>query len=324
MNKKRWLALGVFLFLFVSYFTVGAWKQEDKDLDLSLNDYLFASNSWEEATYKSGSGSNLALLKVEGIIVENTSEFARQGGYNHRVFLDQLQTAFERDDIKGIVLFIDSPGGGVFESDEIYNKIVELKKMYDKPLLVSMGKITASGGYYISAPADKIYSNRNTLTGSIGVIMSSYNFSELANNLGIYEQVYKSGKHKDIMSPMRKTTPEENAIMQGIIDESFNFFVDVVASGRNLDREKVLEIADGRIYTGTQAQKIGLVDELGDLDDAIEGAATLAEIENPNVLIFNTIGPSKLEKLLNIRSSFPDIQGIKEKFQTPSLMYICR
>ena len=127
---------------------------------------------------------------------------------------------------------IDSPGGGLYESDEAYHKIMKMKEKHNKPLIVSMGSMAASGGYYLAMPADKIFAQRTTITGSIGVIMSSYNYQELAKKIGIQEEVFKSGDNKDMLNPMRATTDEERAIMQSIIDESYGFFVDVVAQGR--------------------------------------------------------------------------------------------
>jgi protease-4 len=144
-----------------------------------------------------------------------------------------------------------------------------IKARYKKPVVVYMAQQAASGGYYISMAADKIYANRNTLTGSIGVVISAYNYSELAKKVGIEELVFKSGPAKDMMNPMRPATDEEKQIMQGLVDESYGFFVDAVVRGRNLQRDQVLQLADGRIYTGPQAQKLGLLDEIGNLDSAV-------------------------------------------------------
>lgn len=326
MNSKRWIALGVFIFLFVIFLIVGKEDEVQQDVSLSFNDYLFSGQKWTSDVYREGSGEDLALLRLEGVIMDGLAgDFSSQNGYNHQVFMQQLQSAYERDDIKGIVLFVDSPGGGVYESDEVYRKIAELKKRYNKPLVISMGKIAASGAYYISSPADAIYADRNTLTGSIGVIMSTYNYEELAENLGIKQYVFKSGKNKDILNPMREASEEEKEIMQAIIDESYGYFVDVVADGRKLDRDKVIEIADGRIYTAKQARELGLIDEIGGIDEAIEKAAELAGINDPAVLEFKTIYPSKFEQLLNFRSPSLDILGVKEELESshyPSLMYI--
>jgi protease-4 len=238
--------------------------------------------------------------------------------------LKQIESAFKRNDIKAVVLAIDSPGGGVFESDQVYQKILEMKKEYRKPLVVSMGSMAASGGYYIAAPADLIVANRNTLTGSIGVIMSSYNYRQLADKIGIKEEVFKSGENKDLLNPMREATPEERQIMQSIVDESYGYFIDVVAQGRHLDRQKVIDLADGRVYTARQAQQLGLVDKIGSLDDAVNEAARLINENDPQVLMFKNENPFGLEWLLSMVSMKADLLDLKNSMtnSTPSLMYM--
>jgi len=245
--------------------------------------------------------------------------------YNHPVFLKQLESAFSREDVKGVIMQVNSPGGGVYESDEIYNRLLELKAKYKKPLVVYMGQEAASGGYYVSMAADKIYANRNTITGSIGVILRTYNYQELTDKIGIKDVTFKSGPQKDLLNPMRPLTAEEAAIAQGIVNESYSYFVDVVAKGRNMDRNRVLQLADGRIYSGPQAKNLGLVDELGNLDQAINGTAELANITDPQVLLFENPGPDLFSWLTSMRASSFDLLGLKQQVdQTlmPQLMYI--
>ena len=192
---------------------------------------------------------------------------------------------FSKDDsIEAVVLRVDSPGGGVGPSQEIYVEIERLAEV--KPVVVSMGSVAASGGYYVAVPADRIVANPGTITGSIGVIMGFTNYQELLDKIGLKNTVVKSGEHKDIGSPVRPMTDEDRAILQGLIDDVHRQFVDAIAKGRELEVDAVLSFADGRIFTGRQAQQIGLVDELGNFQDAVEVAATLAEIDGDPRLVY--------------------------------------
>src|SRR5690625_1378587 len=185
-----------------------------------------------------------------------------------------IEKAAEDTTIAGLIIRIDTPGGAVVETAQIHEALLELQNEYDKPFYVSMGNTAASGGYYVSAPANKIFAEAATLTGSIGVIMESINFAELAENYGIHFNTIKSGKHKDILSPSREMTSEEEAILQSMIDEMYDEFVQVIVDGRGMNESTVRELADGRVYTGKQAQENGLIDEVGSLKDAIEAMET--------------------------------------------------
>lgn len=276
MTKKRWIALIVFLAIMllsaVTQLGTASLRAGDKD--------------WSEEIYQQGGLEQIALLEVEGVITNanQVGGFFSSPLYNHEVFLKQLKEAFQNEQIKAILLHVNSPGGGVVESDEIYHTIRKLKAEYEKPLVVYMSNTAASGGYYISALADTIYANRSTITGSIGVIISSLNYRELAEEWGVKDQTFTSGPHKDIMSPMKEMTAKEREIIQSIVDELYANFVDVIVEGRKMSREDVLQIADGRIYTGSQAKELGLVDEIGFLDEAIEGTAALANLDHPTVI----------------------------------------
>src|SRR5699024_2814661 len=166
-------------------------------------------------------------------------------------------------------LTVNTPGGGTYPSDEIYKKIKEIKKK-NKKVYVHMDAMAASGGYYISAPADKIYAGPQTTTGSIGVIMSNVDYSGLQEKLGVKENVIKSGEHKDIMSSSRKMTNEEKDIMQSVLNDSYERFVGIVAKGRDMPEQKDKKLADGRIYSAQQAEKNGLIDEIGYNDNAVK------------------------------------------------------
>lgn len=328
MNSKRWWALAVFVVLLVMWGISSSITKSDKAQEKSsFLDYI---NGIDQANatqvYREGSGKALALLKLDGIIMENSADSSYlSNGYNHQVFLKQLENAFSRQDISGVLLQVNSPGGGVYESDEIYNLIMDLKATYKKPLVVYMSQEAASGGYYVSMAADKIYANRNTLTGSIGVIIRTYNYQQLADKIGIKDVTFKSGEQKDLLNPMRPLTEQESAIMQGLVNESYGFFVDIVAKGRHMDRNQVLQLADGRVYSGTQAQNLGLVDFVGNLDQAIEGAANLANTSNPQVLFFKNPGPDFWSWFSSMRAPALDLLGLRQQMDQelgPKLMYI--
>lgn len=204
-----------------------------------------------------------------------------------------------RDDgsVKAIILRVDSPGGGVAPSQEIHEEVK--KAQLEKPIVVSIASVAASGGYYIAAPAQKIMANPGSITGSIGVIMEFTNYQDLLGKIGLRNEVVKSGAHKDIGSAVRPMTEADRRILQSMIGDVHEQFIAAVAEGRGLDPVKVRELADGRIFTGRQARSVGLVDELGNLEDAIELAASLAGIDGePNVVYPPRDKPKFLEYLV--------------------------
>lgn len=205
--------------------------------------------------------------------------------------------AFDRDDsVKAIVLRVDSPGGGVGPAQEIYAAVKALKS---KPVIISMGSVAASGGYYIAAPAAHVFANPGTITGSIGVIMEFPDIAALLEKIGLQRRVIKSGQFKDIGSPVREMTPEEQELLQGLIDDVYMQFVEAVASGRNMDIDAVKAIADGRIFSGRQAKELGLVDELGGLQAAIEySARRVGIVGEPKVVYPKPETPSLLDLIL--------------------------
>jgi len=216
-------------------------------------------------------GDKIAVVEIQGVITQSFP------------VIEEIHHYLADDAVKAIILRIDSPGGGVGPSQEIYREVVKAKQK--KKIVTSMGAVAASGGYYIACASDLIVANPGTITGSIGVIMQFSNFEELLKKIGVKGVVLKSGEHKDIGSPFREMTPEEKQIMQETLDNVHQQFIRAVADGRKLDQAKVIPIADGRIMTGEQAQQLGLVDKMGNLDDAIEEAAKLVGIEGkPQVL----------------------------------------
>lgn len=209
----------------------------------------------------------IALIRVEGVILD-----AQQT-------VGDLKKFGESPSVKAIVLRIDSPGGGVVPSQEIHDAVLRVRNKQNKAVVASMGTVAASGGYYIAAATDRIIANPGTLTGSIGVIMELANLEGLLKKIGVENVVVKSGRHKDIGSPFRKMSDEDRRILQSVMDDVHTQFIEAVAEGRSLDVSDVRPLADGRIFTGRQAKEIKLVDELGDLDDAIRLAADLGGIE---------------------------------------------
>ena len=209
-------------------------------------------------------GEKVAVIAVTGLISDSEPT------------IDQLKKFSKDDSVKAIVLRIESPGGGVGPSQEIYEEVKKVRAK--KPVLASMGALAASGGYYIACAAQRVYANPGTITGSIGVIMPFMNVKDLAEKLGVKGMTVKSGAFKDMGSPLRDMTPRERELLQGVVDNVHLQFVNAVAAGRNLNREDVLRIADGRIFTGEQAKGLGLVDVLGNLEDAISDAGKLGKI----------------------------------------------
>ena len=204
--------------------------------------------------------------------------------YDSMEITEQLGDFGRDDSIVAVVLRIDSPGGGVAASQEIYDAVIELKKK--KKVVVSMGSVAASGGLLIACAADKIVANAGTITGSISAIMQFANFEELLKKIGLKSSVVKSGKYKDIGSPLRDMTPEERKIIQDLIDDIYNQFVDVIVRDRNIPRQQVVAIADGRVFTGRQAKEYGLVDYLGDMGSAAKLASQLAGKDGKYDLVY--------------------------------------
>ena len=255
MKRKRILVgLGVIAALLIFFFLV-----------------LFFIAQSGGRTSRFAFGNKIAIVEVRGVITESSG------------IIEEIHQYQEDEGVKAIILRIDSPGGGVGPSQEIHREISKVKSK--KKVVASMGSVAASGGYYIACASDRIVANPGTITGSIGVIMEFTNIEELFKKIGIKGVVIKSGEHKDIGSPFREMTPDEKKILQDAIDNVHQQFIEAVAKGRKLDREKVVQIADGRIFTGEQAKQIGLVDEMGNLQDAIDTAAKMVGIAGkPNVI----------------------------------------
>jgi len=242
--------------------------------------------------------NKVAVISLSGPIQSAESSGLFFGGnvISPKLVRSQLERANEDIAVKAIILQVESPGGSVAASQEILNEIEQV----EKPIVVSFGDVAASGGYYISAKADKIVALPGTLTGSIGVIAEVPNLEGLFEKLGIEMEVFTAGKHKDMYAGLRELTPEERVLMQEMTDQLYDQFIQVVAEGRSLSEEKVRELATGQLYTGVQAKELGLVDELGGLNAAIDLAASLANVKEPEVEYYKRETPSLLSTFLNV------------------------
>jgi len=210
-------------------------------------------------------GEKVGIIEITGIITDSKS------------VIQNLKRFREDNSIKAIVIRIDSPGGGVGPAQEIFREI--RKTVGVKKIVASMGAVAASGGYYIAAGTDGIVANPGTITGSIGVIIRFANFEDLLSKIGLTPVVVKSGEYKDTGSPVRKMTKEERKFLQNFVNQIHKQFIIAVAEGRNMDQSKVEPLADGRIFTGEEAKNLGLIDRIGNLEDAVEWAGRMAGIE---------------------------------------------
>lgn len=237
-------------------------KTIDKVAD-KLNGTLLSSTTDNSVSTDFGH-DYIGTIYIEGTISEDAG-----GTYNHQYLLNAIDAMIADDENKGMILYVDTPGGSVFASDELYFKIKEYQEKTERPVYASMQSMAASGGYYISAPCDKIIANRNCWTGSIGVTLGTmYDISELLDNLGIKTNTITSGANKAMGSNVEPMTSEQRAIFQSMVDEAYEQFVDIVAEGRDMKISKVKKLADGRIYTVKQALDNGLIDQIGTFEEA--------------------------------------------------------
>jgi protease-4 len=219
-------------------------------------------------------GDRIAVVYAEGVIVDGEGEDEGQVGGDR--FARELRRIREDDAVKAVVLRVNSPGGSANASEVIQRELRLLKE--EKPLIVSMGTVAASGGYWISAYSDRLYAQPNTITGSIGVIGVQFNVKELSSKIGVSFDVVKTGKFADSETISRPKTEEELRAIQGVVDWLYESFIDRVAEGRKLDRAEVAKLAQGRVWSGVDAKRLGLIDEFGGLETAIDFAAQKAKL----------------------------------------------
>jgi protease IV len=290
------------------------------------------------------SRNRIAIIDVEGLITSQAWD--RSGRNMVDLIEDQLKLAARDDSVKAVVLKVDSPGGEVLASDDISRAILEFQEEYKKPVIAAMGGLAASGGYYVSAPCRWIVANELTITGSIGVIMHSFNYRGLMDKVGLYPQVFKSGKFKDMLSGSKKLDdidPEEVRMIQSMIDETYGKFKNVVAKGR--ERAKKIndgegrtlvtgweQYADGRVLTGNQAYEYGFVDEKGNFDTAVERAKKLADISDANLIryqepfsflnVLSLLGKSESATLkIDLGVELPKLQVGRLYFLSPTVLH---
>ena len=306
----------------------------------------------EESVLEDNDSPNkIAVVPVEGVIA---SELLEHGDYGMVEYIrDQLKNAAQDDRVKAVVLKVNSPGGEVLAADEISNALAKFQKESGKPIVVSMASLAASGGYYVSAPCRWIVANELTITGSIGVIMHTYNYRGLMNIVGLRPQVYKSGRFKDMLSgekDLEKLTPQEKEdlaaeekMIKDMIGQTFEKFKSVVAEGRAQANKKNqlnsdskgqpldsnwTNYADGRILSGKEAYDLGFVDELGNMDVAVKRARKLAKIESANLIqyhqifdfstLFHLLGKSEPPKLkIEMGTELPKLKAGQLYFLSP-------
>jgi protease-4 len=213
-------------------------------------------------------GPRVAIVELEGLIAE-TDDLVRE-----------LRQHRDNPSVRAVVIRINSPGGVVAPTQEVYDALLRVREA-GKPVVASLGAVAASGGYYAAVAADQIYANPGTLTGSIGVIMQLANVDTLLKRVGVDFVVVKAGQFKDIGNPARPMTPEERRVVQSLLEDVHGQFIEAVARGRKLDRSAVVQFADGRVFSGTQALDLRMIDALGGLEDAVNAAAKLANLPTP-------------------------------------------
>ncbi|MFB1080415.1 signal peptide peptidase SppA [Jeotgalibacillus sp. JSM ZJ347] len=311
MNAKRWIAIGIAGVLFIVSaginFATAALSTNFEDMFASFE----TTSGLSEEVIETGSTTDrIAVIDLNGTIQDTgeTGGLLGAAGYNHSHFMEQLNQVKDDGTIKGVVLSVNTPGGGVVESAQIHDKILEIQEA-GKTVYVSMGAQATSGGYYVAAPADKIYASRETMTGSLGVILQSINFGELADNYGVEFVTVTSGEFKDMLNPAEEVREEDLEIVRSILNDSYDGFVDVIANGRDLPEDRVREIADGRIYNGVQAMELDLIDEFGYEEDVISAIKTDLDLENASVIHYGM--PNDLSSLLSlqVQKTFGGLEG---------------
>ncbi len=300
MDKKKGIVIALAaVVLLTSLFSSSPKKAEvDETTNQNrLSQLLGMSTNLREEVVEEGDVFNrILVIPIKGTIgVDN-------GQYVQDHILASIDKIKEDTSIKAVLFSIDSPGGDVYATREVYDRMKEVQAEVDIPVYASMGHTAASGGYYLAMLGEKVFASAETLTGSIGVRMGGYEISELLAKLGVKSQIIKSGKMKDILSDSRAMTDEERQVLQTYVDESFQRFVDVVAEGRNMSEEQVRKLADGRIYSGAQAKEVGLIDEFGYEKEALQ--ALRDDFNLGNAQAFTYIAPD-----LGFANLFPSFLG---------------
>jgi len=266
----------------------------------------------KEKTISGYGRDKILLMEVAGVILEGPHRLLGlgKGVTSPSRIKEELEKAAKDDRVKAVVLKINSPGGTVSAADVILHELKTFKAAKAVPVVVCLEGLATSGGYYLAQAGDTIIAYPTCITGSIGVIAMKFNLRGLMDKFGVDDDVVKSGKWKDFWSPFRPATPQEKEMMQHVIDDFYRQFVDVVAQGRKLSLKKTREVADGRIFTASQARDLGLVDQLGYLDDALELARVKAGLDAPKVITYHRPGSYKP----TIYSLMPDLDMAGPQF----------
>lgn len=310
----RRLAVWIFLVIIFVALIAGAASSTGEAAGALASPLSRDGVTYNGTVIQEGDGDErVAMIPIYNALVDGSSPADRSatGGEDIVRMLDAITE--DEDSWDGVILELDTPGGSVLASEEITEALERLKKETDIKVLAWMRGTAASAGYYVSAPADRIVAAPSTFTGSIGVILEYYVVDELAKEVGVEAVTIKSGELKDIGNPLRQETAEERALFQRIIDEAYDDFVDVVAAGRDMDEAEVRALADGRIYTGRQAEELGLVDELGLRSTAYDELAELLDEddgEDLDVVRF-TRSFSVLQSLLASRADFDAVAAAR-------------
>jgi protease-4 len=340
-----WMKLAIVLAILLAFSVLNNFRHFIHVVSVKAKSGRQAREHLEEVTFENNQSKNkIAVLDITGII--SSEPWGRSTHNLVELIEDQLHLAGEDDAAKAVVLRVDSPGGEVLASDEIYRAIADFERDYKKPVVASMGGLAASGGYYVSAPCSWIVANELTITGSIGVIMHSYNYRGLLNKVGVRPEVFKSGKFKDMLSGEKDEEdilPEEKQMLQSLIDETFERFKKVVAEGRENASEQNRgegrrlagnwkDYADGRVLSGKQAYELGFVDELGNFETAVERARQLARIKDANLVqyqrpfdlgnLFRLFGESESRAVkIDLGMQLPKLQVGRLYFMSPTVVH---
>lgn len=253
-------------------------------------------------TSKESREPKVAIIKVQDTIMDYMDT------------VESIAKVQKDDSVKAVVLVVDSPGGAVGASQEIYRSLEKLREK--KPIVVSMGNVAASGGYYISSAANVIYANPGTITGSIGVIIQQVDISEILNKIGVKVNTVKSGENKDILYPNKSLTPQQRKILEDTVMDVYEQFLDAIVKYRKISKEKLRQYADGRVFSGKQAKDIGLVDKLGNIQDAIKEAKNLAKLPEDAPVVEVAPAKSLLDELMKSKL------GINQSFTKSGIYYI--
>lgn len=332
MNVKRWIAVAVVAALVVVSIGVNTLSfafTRDMSSFMDAIAEEASSTSTVDVIEKGNMDEKIVTLSLDGVIQDAGNVGLLGGaGYDHTFFMEQLKNIEEDPTVKGVILRVNSPGGGVLESADIYDGLVSIMENREIPVYVSMGGMAASGGYYVSAPATKIFVNQETITGSIGVIMQSLNYAKLAERIGIDFNTIKTGPYKDMMSPNREMRDDERALLQEMVNDSYERFVDIIAKGRDMKVEDVKKVADGRIMNGRQAIEAGLADEFGKYEDVIAAMKEEQSLEDAAVVTYvpqeslRSLFGMKVQQWINPDFETQLLTKLMSENSAPRMMYL--